>query len=60
MHESFTIEIDALKSSNIQNELKRSRERLAIVKAVKSAIEKAKVFDIATFTSLRPSASLSK
>jgi len=49
--DSLTIEIDALKSSNIQNELKRSRDRLAVVKALKSAIETAKAFDIATFSS---------
>ena len=49
--ESLTVEIDALKSSNIQNELKRSRDRLAVVKSVKSAIETAKAFDIATFSS---------
>jgi energy-coupling factor transporter ATP-binding protein EcfA2 len=51
MIESLTIEIDALKSSNIQNELRRSRDRLAVVKALKSAIETAKAFDIATFSS---------
>lgn len=49
--ESLTTEIDALKSSNIQNELKRSRDRLAVVKALKSAIATAKTFDIATFSS---------
>jgi ABC-type hemin transport system ATPase subunit len=49
--DSLTIEIDALKSSNIQNELKRSRDRLAVAKALKSAIETAKAFDIPTFSS---------
>jgi len=49
--DSLTIEIDALKSSNIQNELRRSRDRLAVVKALKSAIETAKPFDIGTFSS---------
>jgi hypothetical protein len=49
--ESLTIEVDALKSSNIQNELKRSRDRLAVVKALKTAIETAKAFDIATYAS---------
>src|SRR5258708_2973731 len=47
--ESLTVEIDALKSSNIQNELKRSRDRLAVVKAIKSAVETAMKFDIPTF-----------
>jgi hypothetical protein len=44
--ESLKIEVDALKSSNIQNQLKRSRDRAAIVKALKAAIETAKAFDI--------------
>lgn len=44
--ESLTIEVDALKSSNIQNELKRFRDRTAVVKALKTAIETAKTFDI--------------
>ena len=48
--DSLAIEIDALKSSNIQSELKRSRDRLTVVKVVKSAIETAKAFDIATFS----------
>lgn len=50
--ESLKIEVDALKSSNIQNELKRSRDRVAVVKALKAAIETAKAFDIATYVSL--------
>lgn len=49
--ESLTIEVDALKSANIQNELKRSRDRAAVVKALKSAIETAKAFDITTYAS---------
>lgn len=47
--ESLSVEIDALKSSNIQNELKRSRGRLSVVKAIKSSVETATKFDIATF-----------
>src|SRR5580704_16895912 len=47
--ESLTTEVDALKSSNIQNELKRSRDRAAVVKALKTAIETAKTFDIETY-----------
>ncbi|HEV7676343.1 MAG TPA: AAA family ATPase [Candidatus Angelobacter sp.] len=49
--ESLTVEVDALKSSNIQNELRRSRDRLAVVKALKPAIETAKGFDIETYAS---------
>jgi energy-coupling factor transporter ATP-binding protein EcfA2 len=49
--ESLTIEVDALKSSNIQTELKRSRDRAALVKALKTAVETAKAFDIATYVS---------
>jgi hypothetical protein len=47
--ESLKIEVDALRSSNIQNELKRSRDRAAVVKALKTAIETAKAFDSATY-----------
>jgi energy-coupling factor transporter ATP-binding protein EcfA2 len=49
--DSLTTEVDALKSSNIQNELKRSRDRVAVVKALKSAIETAKTFDVMTYGS---------
>jgi energy-coupling factor transporter ATP-binding protein EcfA2 len=49
--ESLTIEVDALKSQNIQNELKRARDRAIIVKALKSAMEKAIAFDITTYSS---------
>ncbi len=49
--DSLTIEVDALKSSNIQNELKRSRDRAAVVKTLKSAIETAKTFDVTTYAS---------
>lgn len=49
--DALAIEIDALKSSNIHNELKRPRGRVAVVKALKSAIETAKAFDVATFSS---------
>jgi AAA domain-containing protein len=47
--ESLTIEIDALRSSSIQNELRRSRDRLVVIKALKVAIEAAKHFDVPTF-----------
>jgi energy-coupling factor transporter ATP-binding protein EcfA2 len=47
--ESLQIEVDALKSSNIQNALKRSRDRAVVVNALKAAIETAKAFDIATY-----------
>jgi energy-coupling factor transporter ATP-binding protein EcfA2 len=49
--DSLTIEVDALKSSNIHNELKRSRERVAVVRALKSAVETAKTFDVTTYAS---------
>ncbi len=49
--DSLTTEVDALKSSNIQNELKRSRDRVALVKGLKSAIETAKTFDVTTYGS---------
>ena len=49
--ESLTIEVDALKSSNIQNELKRSRDRATVVKGLKTAIETAKAFDIGGYAS---------
>jgi len=47
--ETLTLEIDALKSASIQNELKHSRDRLAVVKALKSVVETANKFDIPTF-----------
>lgn len=49
--ESLKIEVDALKSPNIQNELKRARDRATIVKALKIAVETAKSFDVATYAS---------
>ena len=51
MIDSLAIEVGALKSSNIQNELKRARDRIAVVKAVKMVIDKAKAFDQATYAS---------
>lgn len=49
--ESLTVEVDALKSSNVQNALKRSRDRASVVKALKAAIATAKTFDVATYVS---------
>jgi energy-coupling factor transporter ATP-binding protein EcfA2 len=49
--ESLKIEVDALKSSNIQNELKRSRDRATVVKGLKTAFETARAFDITTYAS---------
>src|SRR5207248_3534563 len=49
--ETLKIEVDALKSSNIQNELKRSRDRAAVVKALKTAIQTASAFDITKYVS---------
>jgi energy-coupling factor transporter ATP-binding protein EcfA2 len=48
--DSLTTEVDALRSLNIQNELKRARDRVALVKALKSAIETAKAFDVTTYS----------
>jgi energy-coupling factor transporter ATP-binding protein EcfA2 len=50
--DSIRTEIDALRSTNIQNELKRTRDRAAVVQSVKAAIEKAKAFDVAKYASL--------
>lgn len=50
--ESLTVEVDALKSSNIQNALKRSRDRASLAKGLKAAIATVKAFDIATYSSL--------
>jgi energy-coupling factor transporter ATP-binding protein EcfA2 len=47
--ESLKIEIDALKSSSIQNELRRARDRAAIVSALKTAVAIGKAFDITTY-----------
>lgn len=44
--ESLKVEVDALKSPNIQNQLKRSRDRAGVVKDLTAAIETAKAFDI--------------
>jgi len=49
--DSLTTEVDALRSLNIQNELKRARDRVALVKALKSAIETAKAFNVTTYSS---------
>ncbi len=46
--DSLTTEVDALRSLNIQSELKRARDRVALVKVLKSAIETAKAFDVTT------------
>lgn len=40
--ESLTTEVAALKSSNIQNELRRARDRLVVVNALKKAVETAR------------------
>jgi energy-coupling factor transporter ATP-binding protein EcfA2 len=49
--DSLKTEIDALRSANIQNELKRTRDRAAVVQSVKAAIEAAKAFDVAKYAS---------
>lgn len=50
--ESLKTEIDALKSTNIHNELKRARDRAAVVRSLKTAIETTKAFDIAKYAAL--------
>jgi energy-coupling factor transporter ATP-binding protein EcfA2 len=50
--ESLKTEIAALKSTNIQNELKRIRDRAAVVQSLKTAILAATAIDIATYTAL--------
>ena len=47
--ESLKTEIDALKSSNIQNELRRTRDRSTVVDALKTAIQVVRTFDVATY-----------
>lgn len=50
--EALRTEIDALRSSNIQNELKRARDRAAVVRSLKTAIETAKAFSVAKYSTL--------
>lgn len=50
--DALKTEIDALKSSNIQNELKRARDRGTVVHALKMAIEAAKAFDVTRYATL--------
>jgi len=50
--EALKTEIDSLRSSNTQNELKRARDRANIVQALKTAIDAAKTFDVARYTAL--------
>ena len=47
--ESLILEIDALRSSNIQNELKRARNRAVVVNALAVAVNTAAAFDLATY-----------
>ena len=47
--ESLILEIDALKSSNIRNELKRARDRATVVNALAAAVDTAAEFDVATY-----------
>ena len=50
--ESLKTEIDALRSTNIQNELKRARDRATVVRSLKTAIAAAKAFDVAKYAAL--------
>jgi energy-coupling factor transporter ATP-binding protein EcfA2 len=47
--EALKVEIDALGSTNTQNELKRTRNRAVVVTTLKTAIETVKNFDVATY-----------
>ena len=47
--ESLILEIDALRSSNIQNELRRTRDRAVVVNALAAAVNTAAAFDLATY-----------
>ena len=47
--ESLILEIDALRSSNIQNELKRARNRAVVVNSLAVAVNTAAAFDLATY-----------
>ena len=47
--ESLILEIDALRSPNIQNELKRARNRADVVNALAVAVNTAAAFDLATY-----------
>jgi hypothetical protein len=50
--ESLKAEIDALKSTNIQIELRRALERTVVVDSLRSAVIAANTFDIARYESL--------
>jgi hypothetical protein len=50
--ESLATEIGALRSSNLQNELKRARDRLAVVTALKIAVDTGKRVDPVKYDSL--------
>ena len=47
--ESLILEIDALRSSNIQNELKRARDRAVVVNALAADVDTTAAFDVATY-----------
>ena len=49
--DTLRIEVDALRSTNIQNEMKRARDRLAIVRGLRTALERAGAFDLNAYAS---------
>jgi energy-coupling factor transporter ATP-binding protein EcfA2 len=49
--DALTLEVDALKTTNIHNDLRRARDRSAVVKTLKAALVTAKAFDPATYAS---------
>ena len=50
--ESLKTEIDALRSSNAQNELRRTRGRAAVVQSLREAIDAAKALDLGKYAAL--------
>src|SRR6185436_6865816 len=49
--DTLKTEVDALKSANIQGELKRARDRAGIVKTLRNAVDTLSAFDIAAYES---------
>jgi energy-coupling factor transporter ATP-binding protein EcfA2 len=50
--EALKLEVDALRSPNVQNDLKRSRGRAAVVQSLKSAIDAAAAFEVTKYEEL--------
>jgi energy-coupling factor transporter ATP-binding protein EcfA2 len=50
--DALRTEVDALRSTNIQNELKRSRDRSGVVQMLKTALDTVKNFDVDRYAEL--------